>query len=592
MRACKSASARSCAAQLKQAGQDKGAAVVMDPASGDLLAAVSYPLPPDISATPEEPTDANPYLDRARYGLYPPGSTFKVVTAMAALRKNPQLARTTYACVRLPDGRVGNFIKGSNRPIRDDVKDQTPHGTRRYGARHHGLLQRLFRPARDVRCRARSRCSRRPTCSASRWRRPNTAAQLKKSLPQSSYGQGQVVASPFQMARVAATVANGGMMPQGRWVADETNARTGAAAAGARSPMPRRRSARFMREVVTDGHGPARGRERAPWPGKTGTAELANDAVARLVHRLRAVRRRRTQDRVLRPGGEWSVRRHGGGARRFADRGRRGQAGADSPMSLFSEIEKTIERGFRRWTERMFGPGQSDDLVIVHRAILEEIEGKVQTMARGERVFPFTRVLVTLVAADAERRAILQSAFGERLGEDVREALKCVGLRYSARLRGGGADVRIRATRPFDIEYSAERPAPGGAGARARWWSSKARRSARSTRWTRRGRTSDGCAELTDADHRVTRRNDVVFEEGADEANGTVSRRHAHIGWRTASTASATTAANSGRACSATGARSKSRRGIGGAKSCAPATKSTWAALVCGSSAAYLANRT
>jgi pSer/pThr/pTyr-binding forkhead associated (FHA) protein len=35
--------------------------------------------------------------------------------------------------------------------------------------------------------------------------------------------------------------------------------------------------------------------------------------------------------------------------------------------------------------------------------------------------------------------------------------------------------------------------------------------------------------ELTDADHRVTRRNDIVFEEGADEANGTVSRRHAHI---------------------------------------------------------------
>ena len=48
-------------------------------------------------------------------------------------------------------------------------------------------------------------------------------AQLKKSLPQSSYGQGQVVASPFQMARVAATVANGGAMPQGRWITDETN---------------------------------------------------------------------------------------------------------------------------------------------------------------------------------------------------------------------------------------------------------------------------------------------------------------------------------------------------------------------------------
>ncbi len=33
--------------QLKQAGKDKGAAVVLDPATGDLLAAVSLPLPPD-----------------------------------------------------------------------------------------------------------------------------------------------------------------------------------------------------------------------------------------------------------------------------------------------------------------------------------------------------------------------------------------------------------------------------------------------------------------------------------------------------------------------------------------------------------------
>ena len=69
------------------------------------------------------------------------------------------------------------------------------------------------------------RCSRRPPCSASPPASPDTAAELKKSLPQSAYGQGQVVASPFQMARVAATVANGGAMPQGRWITDETNAR-------------------------------------------------------------------------------------------------------------------------------------------------------------------------------------------------------------------------------------------------------------------------------------------------------------------------------------------------------------------------------
>jgi pSer/pThr/pTyr-binding forkhead associated (FHA) protein len=36
-------------------------------------------------------------------------------------------------------------------------------------------------------------------------------------------------------------------------------------------------------------------------------------------------------------------------------------------------------------------------------------------------------------------------------------------------------------------------------------------------------------AELTDAEERVIRRNDIVFQEGGDDANATVSRRHAHI---------------------------------------------------------------
>ena len=153
---------------------------------------------------------------------------------------------------------------------------------------------------------------------------PNTAAQLKKSLPQSSYGQGQVVASPFQMARVAATVANGGAMPQGRWVTDETNARTSHAAAGARRRTPAQTLAKYMREVVTGGTGRARGGERAG-RGQDGHRGTGGGAVARVVHRLRAVRRGRAQDRVLRAGGEWSVRRHGGRAGRVGDRGRRGR---------------------------------------------------------------------------------------------------------------------------------------------------------------------------------------------------------------------------------------------------------------------------
>jgi hypothetical protein len=200
-------------------------------------------------------------------------------------------------------------------------------------------------------------------------------------------------------------------------------------------------------------------------------------------------------------------------------------------MSLFSEIEKTIERGFRRWTERMFGPGQSDDLVIVHRAILEEIESKVQTMARGERIFPFSLVAVTLVSPDAERRTILQSAFGERLGEDVRETLKASGCEIPP-----GFTVEVSTSEagegPFDIAYGKApvveaAPAPPPVPATLLVVKGK----------TERGqyvldkpRTNIGrLAELTDADHRITRRNDIVFEEGADESNATVSRRHAHI---------------------------------------------------------------
>ena len=35
--------------------------------------------------------------------------------------------------------------------------------------------------------------------------------------------------------------------------------------------------------------------------------------------------------------------------------------------------------------------------------------------------------------------------------------------------------------------------------------------------------------ELTDSQQRIVRRNDIVFEEGGDDANATVSRAHAHI---------------------------------------------------------------
>jgi hypothetical protein len=200
-------------------------------------------------------------------------------------------------------------------------------------------------------------------------------------------------------------------------------------------------------------------------------------------------------------------------------------------MRLFSEIEKTIERGFRRWTERAFGPAQSDDLVIVHRAILEELEGKVQTLARGERVFPFNHVVVTLVAAEPERRAVLESAFRERLAEDLREALSAVRCEIPAHFALEVHCAQSGET-PFDIEYenvAPPAPPPAPPLTVATLTVVKGKTDAPEYRLDRARTNLGRLAEITDADHRITRRNDVAFEEGGEEANGTVSRRHAHI---------------------------------------------------------------
>jgi hypothetical protein len=198
-------------------------------------------------------------------------------------------------------------------------------------------------------------------------------------------------------------------------------------------------------------------------------------------------------------------------------------------MSLFSDIEKTIERGFRHWTERMFGPGQADDLVILHHAILEEIEGKVETVGRGRRVFPFPRLIVTLVADEPGRRAVLEGAFGERLGEDIRESLKGAGCEMP---RSFTVEVHSAETgdQPYAIEYRTEgATAASPVPATARLIVVKGK-TEQLEYVLEKARINIGrLAELTDSDQRMTRRNDVVFEEGADAANSTVSRKHAHI---------------------------------------------------------------
>ena len=117
-------------------------------------------------------------------------------------------------------------------------------------------------------------------------------------------------------------------------------------------------------------------------------------------------------------------------------------------------------------------------------------------------------------------------------GADIREALEGSGCEVPRGLSRGSADRRSRASAPSTSSIGAAREAEAAARAPAaagRVVVVKGK-TGNPEYALERARTNIGrLAELTDADHRVIRRNDVVFEEGADEANATVSRRHAHI---------------------------------------------------------------
>jgi cell division protein FtsW (lipid II flippase) len=250
-----------------------GAAVVLDPATGDLLASVSYPWPELPVQAAGGDNESPTLIDRARYGVYPPGSTFKIVTAMAALRKNPQLASQPFTCKLLSDGRVGNSVRGWGRPVRDDPTDRTPHGEVDLAKGIVVSCNAYFAQLGTYAVGPEALLDTAKAYGIS-VAKPNTPEQLKDALPQAAYGQGQVVATPFQMTRVAAAVAANGAAPEGRWVTGEGNTRRGPSTRVV-EPALAQFLGRAMRRVVTEGTA-ARflAGVTPPIAGKTGTAEV------------------------------------------------------------------------------------------------------------------------------------------------------------------------------------------------------------------------------------------------------------------------------------------------------------------------------
>jgi peptidoglycan glycosyltransferase len=120
----------------------------------------------------------------------------------------------------MKDGRAGNVVTGWNKPIRDDVGDHA-HGTLDMERALTVSCNAYFAQLGTYDVGARSLHDTAALLGISAGEIP----EIEKMMPFAAYGQGPVLVTPFKMARVAATIAAGGQMPEGRWILGEPNPR-------------------------------------------------------------------------------------------------------------------------------------------------------------------------------------------------------------------------------------------------------------------------------------------------------------------------------------------------------------------------------
>ncbi len=96
-------------------GDYKGAVIAMEPSTGKILSVVSKPdfnpntIAENWDRIVEDEKEESALVNRATQGLYPPGSTFKILTTLAYVRENPLSYNDySYTC-------TGSIQEGSNK---------------------------------------------------------------------------------------------------------------------------------------------------------------------------------------------------------------------------------------------------------------------------------------------------------------------------------------------------------------------------------------------------------------------------------------------------------------------------------------------
>jgi penicillin-binding protein A len=224
---------RAAAAAL---GGRRGAIIALDPRTGAVIASVSVPsydanaivdpAQQDVAWQQVNGAADRPLIDRARQGLYPPGSTFKLVTASAALENgvdpnakvrvdDPFRADPSWGsyAVRSPSGAHGDF----------DMSLAFQRSENIYFAKI--ALQIGGAKLADEAARFGIGSAPQGDLPAARGQIA-TSGQLDRPIlvADTAFGQGELLVSPLQMALVAATIARGGSLPVPHWATEVLDA--------------------------------------------------------------------------------------------------------------------------------------------------------------------------------------------------------------------------------------------------------------------------------------------------------------------------------------------------------------------------------
>ena len=261
----------------------RGAVVVLNYKTHEILAMVSMPqfYPTDLEEALSDEA-AGALINRCTQGLYPPGSTFKIVTLASALENLPDLDSFAFDC-------TGYYPVGSY-----SVTEQSSHGVQ--------SLSDAFAHSCNTTFAALSQ-------ELGYTMLGDTAQKLgfnqnflfgdlivynssypiddlsPEDLAWSAIGQGRVLATPMHMALIASAVANGGLLREPRLLAGITTAQGGARAlpkaAADRRVLSQEVAARLEREMiraVKSGTGTRAALDDGyVVAGKTGSAEASDD---------------------------------------------------------------------------------------------------------------------------------------------------------------------------------------------------------------------------------------------------------------------------------------------------------------------------